>query len=139
MTQPELLQQALESTDEILFAFLFGSRARGNARPNSDWDVGVYLEDGLDARTRFRVRLRLLADLDALGRVDVVVLNDAPPLLAQQALAGERLLVRDETALVRFTVRTLSMAEDDRYFSRIHFRERVKRLEEGRFGRPQRI
>ncbi len=129
----------LEALDDLVFAHLFGSRAGGRPRPDSDWDVAVYLRPGLTKAQRFKVRLRLLADLDNLGRVDVVVLNDAPPLLAHRALQGQRLVVRDSTALVRFSVRTAALAEDERYWSEIHLKERLRRLEEGRFGRPQRL
>ena len=65
-----------------------------------------------------------------------IVLNDAPPLLAHRALSGRRLLVRDKTALVRFFVKTMSMAEDDRFYSQIHLQAQLRRIEEGRFGRP---
>lgn len=136
MTPPDILHRRLEAVDEILFAYLFGSRAGGRPRPDSDWDVAVFLDPALSARERFDIRRRLTVDLEDLGRVDVVVLNDAPPLLAHRALSGRRLVVRDKTALVRFFVKTMSMAEDDRYFSQIHQQAQLRRIEEGRFGRP---
>jgi hypothetical protein len=68
--------------------------------------------------------------------VDLVVLNDAPPLLAHRALAGRDLFTRDRRAYVRFFVRTMGELEDERYFRRVHARERARRIEEGRFGRP---
>lgn len=136
MTPIDLLHDRLEAVDEILFAYLFGSRAGGRPRPDSDWDVAVYLDPALSARERFDVRRRLTVDLEDVGRVDVVVLNDAPPLLAHRALCGRRLLVRDKTALVRFFVKTMSMAEDDRYYSQIHEQALLRRIQEGRFGRP---
>ena len=131
--------RCLEAVDGLVFAYLFGSRAGGRPRPDSDWDVAVYLRPELTKAERFKIRLRLLADLDLLGKVDVVVLNDAPPLLAHRVLQGRRLVVRDSTALVRFSVRTAALAEDERYWSEIHLKERLRRLEEGRFGRPQRL
>lgn len=131
--------RCVENLDDVVFAYLFGSRANGRPRPDSDWDVAVYLRPERTSAERFEVRLRLLADLDDLGRVDVVVLNDAPPLLAHHVLQGQRLLVRDPTTLVRFSVRTAALAEDARYWSEIHLKERLRRLREGRFGRPQRL
>lgn len=133
------IQACLNATDEVLFGFLFGSRAAGRSRPNSDWDVAIYLRENLSPRQRFDVRLAIHAELDALGRVDVVVLNDAPILLAHQALLGERLLVRDKTTYVRFFVRIMGQVEDERYWLNIHHQARLKRLREGRFGRPQRL
>jgi uncharacterized protein len=130
------LERHLAAVPEIAFAYLFGSRASGTARPDSDWDVAVYLREDLTPRQRFQLRLRLTADLEVLGRADVVVLNDAPPLLAHRAIMGQLVLRRDETARVRFAVRTVAMSEDERYFREIHHQARLRRLEEGTFGRP---
>src|SRR5688572_18903389 len=91
----------------VVFATLFGSRARAGSRPDSDWDVGVYFDGSLDARERFERRLQLVSALEPGVRLDVVALNDAPPLLAHEALKGRALLVRDRVAWVRFFVRTL--------------------------------
>ncbi len=132
----ELIKHCLAEADEVLFAYLFGSRAGTHPRPDSDWDLGVYVSEALSGRQRFDLRLRLACDLDDLGRVDVVVLNDAPPLLAHRALTGRKLAVRDEIALVRFFVKTMGLAEDDRHWGKIHQQARRERLEEGRFGRP---
>ncbi len=130
------LADRLAAVPEIVFAHLFGSRARGEARPDSDWDIAVYLREDLTHRERFKLRCRLAAELEDLGRVDVVVLNDAPPLLGHRALMGERLLVRDPRTLVRYSVRTLARSEDERYWRDLHWRARRRRLEEGTFGRP---
>ncbi len=136
MTPIELIERRLAAINEILFAYLFGSRAGGRPRPDSDWDVAVFLRAGLTKRQRFRIRVRLAAELEELGRVDVVILNDAPPLLAHRVLSGRRLLVRDEVTLARFFVKTMTLAEDRRYWGEIHLQARRQRLAEGRFGRP---
>lgn len=34
--------------DRVERVVLFGSRARGDARPDSDWDVAVFLKEGAD-------------------------------------------------------------------------------------------
>lgn len=67
---------------------LFGSRARGDARPESDWDLGYLGEAGLDPDA-------LLLDLvDALGtdRVDLVDLVRAGAQVAFRAAAEGRVL-----------------------------------------------
>jgi predicted nucleotidyltransferase len=133
---PHEIECRLRRVPEVLFALLFGSRARGRARPDSDWDVAVYLDDALDARQRFRLRLRLIGDLEDLGRADVVVLNDAPPLLGHRALQGKLLFARDRVRHVRYFVRTLGESLDMAWWRDLDRRERRRRLEEGRFGRP---
>ena len=36
------LLAALTAAPAVVFATLFGSRATGGARPDSDWDVGIF-------------------------------------------------------------------------------------------------
>lgn len=130
------LTRHLESVPEVSFALLFGSRATGTPRADSDWDVAVFLSPALSTAERFRLRARLSGELGDLGQVDIVVLNDAPPLLAHRALQGRLLFAADRSAYVRFFVATISASEDERYFRGIHDRARRERLERGRFGRP---
>jgi predicted nucleotidyltransferase len=135
MNELDHLAARLAEHSEIVFAHLFGSRGRGDARPDSDWDVAVYLDPALSDHERFRFRYRLAAELDDLGEVDVVVLNDAPPLLGHRALMGRRILVRDPVALVRYQVRTIAQSEDERYWRELHWQALRQRIKEGRFGR----
>lgn len=130
------LARRLARFPSVRFALLFGSRADGRPRADSDWDLAAYLSDDLSAEERFSERLRLASELDDLGRIDLVVLNDAPPLLGQRALQGQRILVQDPVAYVRFFVRTEAAAGDERYWRKIHMDARKRRLEESRFGRP---
>ena len=134
------IETRLRSRREVLFASLFGSRAAGGApRPGSDWDLAVYLEEGLSARDRFGVRRRLIAeleDVDGLAGLDLVVLNDAPALLGHRALQGELLFAHDRQAYVRYFVRTLAASGDEAYYRDLHREARRRRLEEGTFGRP---
>jgi predicted nucleotidyltransferase len=135
MKQIEELKQRLAGFEVIRFAFLYGSRSRGQAHAKSDWDIAVYLDEGLSDRRRFEQRIDLLAALDDLGEIDLLVLNDAPPLLAQRALQGTRLFVKDSVVFTRFFVRIEAMAGDEQYWRQLHMRARKRRLEEGRFGR----
>jgi predicted nucleotidyltransferase len=90
-----------ESTHGLLAAFLFGSHADGRAHRESDVDVGVLLDrEALPtARARFERGLELstrLQDVLGSGRVDLVVLNDAPPGLGRHVVvSGRRLLDRE--------------------------------------------
>lgn len=132
------IRETLLRSDNVRFALLFGSRAPGGRpRPDSDWDVAAYLDERLSAADRFAEQLRLSSELSDLGRVDLVVLNDAPPLLAHRVLLhGQRLIVRDQAAFVRFFVRTLAAAGDEAHWRQVHEQARRRRLEEGRYGRP---
>jgi uncharacterized protein len=95
----ETLAAALRPRGEILEAYLFGSTAIGATHPNSDVDVAVYLADGRPGGSVFGYAADLAAALmSVLGTnpVDVVVLNDAPPLLYHRVLRdGQRILFRN--------------------------------------------
>lgn len=109
------LSGALEPRAEILEAYLFGSRARGQARPDSDIDVAVYIdeeraEDG-DWGYRAELATALMAAL-GVDDVDIVVLNRAPVLLYHRVLRdGVRLISRDLRATTTRAGQALS-----RYF-----------------------
>lgn len=89
----------LAPRQEVLEAYLFGSRATGRARPYSDIDVAVYVDEGRAVHGGFGYAAELTTALmSGLGTnaVDVVILNRAPPLLYHRVLRdGRRVLARD--------------------------------------------
>ncbi len=138
-TRLSQLTQALEPRGEILEAYLFGSTARGAVPPHSDVDVAVYLADPRPEASRFGYSADLSAELmRALGapRVDVVVLNDAPPLLYHRVLRdGIRILARDLRATTTREGCALSRYCDYApQLAKIEAAHRA-RIEAARFGR----
>jgi predicted nucleotidyltransferase len=84
---------------DVASAYLFGSVAEDRSHRESDVDIGVLLVRGRHstAGERFDAGLRLAGAVQArLARtVDVVVLNDAPPLLGRHVVTrGRRMLCR---------------------------------------------
>lgn len=103
----ELFEERAEA-EGIAAAWLFGSVARGTARPDSDVDVGVLFRVD-PPRTLAGYRFDLEADLEELLQlpVQLVVLNRAPVDLAFRVLRDGRLLVnQDPSRRIRFEVRT---------------------------------
>jgi predicted nucleotidyltransferase len=89
-------------------AWVFGSRARGDASPGSDLDVAVLYRDD-PPRTLEGLHLELADDLaEAMGLpVDLVVMNRAPADLAHRVLRDGVLLFDDDpSARIRFEVRS---------------------------------
>jgi predicted nucleotidyltransferase len=88
----------------LVSAYLFGSHAEARAHRESDVDLGILLRRDAyrSARERFEERLRLSAALTGSlpgSRLDVVILNDAPPLLARRiATRGRRVFCADADA-----------------------------------------
>lgn len=85
----------------IVSAYLFGSQSEGRAHRESDIDVGVLMDRNAVAtpKARFDASLRLRTELMrelATEAVDLVILNDAPPLFARRIVTqGRRIFCRD--------------------------------------------
>lgn len=87
-------------------AILFGSRARGDARADSDWDVGVI---GASDREALQARLSAILGAD----VDLVDLRRASPLLCDRAMREGRVLFdADGSEYARFASLTLRRYAD---------------------------
>jgi predicted nucleotidyltransferase len=88
----------------VVSAYLFGSHVVGRPHRESDVDVGVLLDwSAYPSRAlRFDARVRLGSSLIAglhRNEVDVVILNDAPPLFGRRVVtAGRRVFCRDHEA-----------------------------------------
>ena len=96
MDLAEQLGKTAAAFPEVKLAVLFGSTARGVARPKSDVDLGILL-DPYSPELRFRVEAQLGR---AAGRpVDVVLLDDAPPLLRFEIARDGVLLFQSEDGL----------------------------------------
>jgi predicted nucleotidyltransferase len=96
MEMLERLERQSSAWPELKLAVLFGSQARGKARPRSDVDLGILL-DPYSAELRFQVEARLGR---SAGRpVDVVLLDDAPPLLRFEIAREGKLLFQREDHL----------------------------------------
>lgn len=83
------------SENGVLAAYLFGSMASGKVHADSDVDVGVVFDDSVAIKDRTDRRIALILDLGHLletNEMDVVPLNDAPPLLRFQVLKNKHLL-----------------------------------------------
>lgn len=91
--------------DGVVPGSLFGSQATGRPGPLSDVDIAIWVDPALSPRERGALRLALAdAAARALGtdEVDLVLLNDAPPLLRHRTLRdGELLVERDRLTRVR--------------------------------------
>lgn len=126
---------ALAECPNVRLGFLFGSRARGQARANSDYDIAVLMDDRCAGSGSFRT----ISDLAArLGRevsstkLDLVLLNDAPILLRHRVLRDGTLLYQRTAAdRVRFVIRTIRDYQDGTVRRAEFTRRRIDRLKAG--------
>lgn len=88
----------------VASVYLFGSHAEGRAHRESDVDIGILLQwERHPIRSdRFDMRIQLGSELIAVlhhNEVDVVILNDAPPILGRKIIQdGIRVFLGDPSA-----------------------------------------
>lgn len=130
---------AVFDRDGVVAAMLIGSRARASAGPLSDIDVGVWHEPNLGPSERLDLRLELAAAAAAAlhtDEVDVVLLNQATPLMRHRAIRDGRPLVeRDRRSRVRMETKGILDYLDTKPLRAELARGTRHRIEEGRFGR----
>lgn len=90
--------------------WLFGSRARGEEHPESDYDLAILCEG--------RLGFDLLSIQDRLSResgreLDLIELATAPPELAWQVVTTGRLLLEEDERAVEHFVRHARYAVED--------------------------
>jgi len=92
----------------VVSAYLFGSHVEGRAHRESDVDVGILLgrQAFPTSRDRFDARLVLGGAIGrsvGTNRIDVVILNDAPPHLGRRIVTeGRRVFCADPEADMAF-------------------------------------
>ena len=122
------IREYLLNRDDIVAAYLFGSRARGTARSSSDIDIALLLRDPDDPPERDRIskkldrfdrRLEIAGELETIARakVDVIDMEEAPLALRHQILTDGILLVdKDEQRRIDFEVSSRRQYFDFRRF-----------------------
>jgi predicted nucleotidyltransferase len=127
----------LAALPEVRLAFFFGSRARGEIRSDSDYDVAVLLDEDAvaDAIERGRTVRRLAARLGrqvSSSHLDLVVLNGAPALLRHRVLRdGVLLYERSDGERARFAIRTIREYQDGQIRREAFTARRIDNLRRG--------
>jgi predicted nucleotidyltransferase len=117
-----LIQELFATYPSIKLAYLFGSRARGEATLNSDYDFALYVDE-LDLKGRLELRLELqskLCDLLKTEAVDLIILNDIDSIeFSFQVIHEGKLIHEVEPYKVQVEPRIMNL-----YFD---FRESLRR------------
>lgn len=121
----------------VVFAYLFGSHARGQARVDSDVDVAMYLSREVDDSRYLSLSLEIggqLAYRSGIGPIDgVVVLNNAPLRLIGRVLRDAQVIYcRDDVARIRYEVEMRARAFDFELHAAELDRELLARMAERR-------
>jgi predicted nucleotidyltransferase len=120
----------------VVAAYLFGSTARGEAGPASDVDVAVLFDQAVNPTETLSVAARLHSVLERVAPrgVQIVILNDASPLLRHRVLRDGLVLAgADDPRRVGFEAAALCEYLDlvpmtERYDAALLARARTGRL-----------
>ncbi|MBM4140583.1 MAG: nucleotidyltransferase domain-containing protein [Nitrospira sp.] len=105
------LKETLTMHSDIVLVFLFGSFVRGDITSFSDLDIAIYFTSTVDF---YRIN-DLREDISALLGIDVdiVVLNNASPVIKMQVLKkGTMLINKDRRTYNEFFVNTVKEYDD---------------------------
>ena len=119
----------LQQEEDVLMAFVFGSWAKDQETIESDLDVAVYLrspsadvEWGIFWDPGKEEALWARVTKIAGREVDLIILNRAPATVAEAALRGVPLVIKDRRLYLDFLLRISSEATDFREWSEGYWR-----------------
>jgi len=116
----------LASKYKLDLILIFGSQARGEARPASDMDIAVYGRQIFSETEKIQL-LYELCDIFHMDDIDLVDLRGAPPLLKKEVLSSCKILLqRDAMLLYQLESATLHELKELEVLGKI----RRERLEE---------
>ena len=106
----DVLRNVLSRHDEIVAVYLFGSFARGDARTDSDIDIGILLSDDRDDSGLYPVQIarELKNACKTKQDIDVRIINKGALRFLHQVLKGKLLFCRDERKRIEFETSVIS-------------------------------
>jgi uncharacterized protein len=135
------LKRFLQDEEEILALYLFGSHSQGLAHIRSDVDLALLLAPEVDAGCFFKYRLRYVAELKRffVGELDLIILNQVPPLLEFQVLKnGQLLFDRNPNVRAKLEMRMLNRYYLSKRSYEYHFEHLIQRIKEEGLGHGSR-
>lgn len=95
---------------QVVFAYLFGSRATGKAIRSSDYDFAVMLPEGLNMKKALDARCKIISETAKILKredVDAVALNDLKSILLKFVIVqeGQTLYESNHVARVMFELK----------------------------------
>ncbi|MFQ5454952.1 MAG: nucleotidyltransferase domain-containing protein [Nitrospirota bacterium] len=106
------LKEFFSISKNVIFVFLFGSFAKGNVTPLSDIDIAAFFRNTPDFY-RINDMREELSELLNIAAVDIVVLNNASPIIKMQVLKKGNILVNKVPGIYNsFFVSTVKEYDD---------------------------
>lgn len=116
------LKDYFEKRDDVLMAFLFGSYAKSMPHSESDIDIAVYFKtksnrlEWEEFDVEYDGEDEIWLDLEKLLKrnIDLIVLNRARSTIANSAINGIPIIIKDRGLYLDFMLRVSTEAEDYR-------------------------
>ncbi|MDI6704280.1 MAG: nucleotidyltransferase domain-containing protein, partial [bacterium] len=115
------LKKYFTNREDIIMAFLFGSWVKGGNGIESDMDIAVYFKPktGIlewEANTYYDNENSIWLEIERIVQreVDLLVLNRASATIAESALKGIPIIIKDHSFYIDFLLRITSEAIDFR-------------------------
>jgi predicted nucleotidyltransferase len=129
------LRDYFEKKEKVLMAFLFGSWAKNLEVIESDMDIAVFFKPGTGVleshgtESYYEIEKQIWAEIEKIAgiEVDLLVLNRAPATVADSALRGIPLVIKDRNCYMDFLLKTTSEAIDFREWVEGYWRLKAKR------------
>ena len=119
-----ILKNYMISKENVKFAYLFGSYAENRERKDSDIDVAVYLS-GIHEDDFFKYKLGLKTELEQIFKkpVDVVIMNNASPLLNHEVFKNGIIIKNSEPSILsQFRAKNFYYYIDQMYIINTYFK-----------------
>jgi len=95
------IKAIIKSEENILFAYIFGSYAKGEQTNNSDIDIALYLKEySFDYYLGIIKKLQIATNKE----VDLVVLNRAKNLFLIEDIINNSILLKDNDKRIEYEV-----------------------------------
>lgn len=136
------VQTYLAHQPDVVASYLFGSAAAGLDHAQSDVDIAVLLPETVTGLAAFEVQLRVMGDLEHIccRPVDVVILNNASPMLCFQVFEhGQLLTERDRKERALFEMRARNLYYDFKPYHDLQILQFTRRLREKGLGYGHRL
>jgi predicted nucleotidyltransferase len=132
------LKDMLVDDKDVAVVYLFGSYAKDNVTPLSDIDIAILLDSRVRPADYFDKQLDLLDKISQklhTDEVDVVILNQAPSLLAYQVIKIRKVLFcRNEPRRISFEANAIDRYLDEKPMRSLIYQALADRIKGGRFA-----
>lgn len=125
MTTINKCRDVLMKYEDIIFAYIFGSYAKSNIRKDSD--IAIYLKENIESYEYLGMKRELSETFKR--EVDLVVLNNASPLLKYEIYKNNVLLFSKDKALEgKYKIKTLHEYNDMKRYLDLSYEKTIERL-----------